>query len=66
MDCGRKYGDEYGFPDLIIPSDIWVAISPTGNEGGLLCPSCICRRVHAAGFTNVRVRFTSGPFVVVE
>jgi len=44
-DCKRKYGDEYGFPDLIIPLDVWRQISPTKNEGGLLCPSCICARL---------------------
>jgi hypothetical protein len=62
-DCGRAYGDEYGFPDLVVPHDAWKVISPTGHEGGLLCPSCICRRAHAAGLENVTARFTSGPFV---
>ena len=60
IDCGRKYGDEHGFPDLVIPNDAWKAISPTGDDGGLLCPSCICRRLHDAGITTTG-RFTSGP-----
>lgn len=59
-DCGRKYGDEFGFPDLIVPHDVWNRISPNRNEGGLLCPSCICRRLFLAGI-ETRGFFTSGP-----
>ena len=59
-DCGRRYGDAYGFPDLVIPDDAWVQISPSGDEGGLLCPSCICRRLHDAGIYTTGV-FRSGP-----
>lgn len=59
-DCGRPYGDEHGFPDLVIPHDIWKRISPSGDEGGLLCPSCICGRLHAAGIETTG-KFTSGP-----
>ena len=58
-DCGREYGSA-GFPDLIIPHDDWAAISPTGDEGGLLCPSCICARLEIAGIKTVG-GFTSGP-----
>lgn len=62
-DCGRKYGDEYGFPDLVVPNDVWeLFLSPTKSEGGLLCPSCMCKRARAAGLTGIRARFTSGPF----
>lgn len=59
-DCGRRYGDAYGFPDLIIPNDVWLEISPLGDEGGLLCPSCICRRLY---LKNIKTsgKFTSGP-----
>lgn len=59
-DCGRRYGDEYGFPDLIIPDDAWTKISPRGNDGGLLCPSCICRRLSQQGI-RCRGKFMSGP-----
>ena len=62
IDCGRKYGDEYGFPDLVIHDEAWKSISPTGHDGGLLCPSCMCRRAHDAGI-KCEARFTSGPFV---
>ena len=64
-DCGRPYGDEHGFPDLIVPSHVWSKISPTGDLGGLLCPSCICARLH-----NARIRcegaFMSGPIETVS
>lgn len=60
-DCGRPYGDEHGFPDLVIPNYIWKRISPSGDEGGLLCPSCICKRLYAAKIMNVEAAFMSGP-----
>ena len=60
-DCGRRYGDKYGFPDLVVPHEIWKQISPTGDEGGLLCPSCMCRRAYEAGI-ETWAWFMSGPF----
>lgn len=60
-DCGRRYGEEYGFPDLIVPDAIWALISPSGDECGLLCPSCMCRRAHEGGI-RCRATFKSGPF----
>jgi len=62
-DCGRLYGNEYGFPDLVIPNWAWRAISPSGNGGSLLCPSCICKRLHDAGIKNCPHEFGSGPLV---
>ena len=56
-DCHRLYGSP-GFPDLVIPNDTWKAISPTGDEGGLLCPSCICERLVARGFAPVCALYT--------
>ncbi|KKK67572.1 hypothetical protein LCGC14_2952710, partial [marine sediment metagenome] len=64
VDCGRHYGDEYGFPDLVLPSDIWAAISPRGDGGGMLCPSCICKRLADRGLENVPAVFRSGPCFV--
>lgn len=60
VDCHRQYGDAFGFPDLIIPDAAWAKISPTGHGGGLLCPSCICKRLFDAKVECVG-RFTSGP-----
>jgi hypothetical protein len=64
--CGRQYGDEYGFPDLIITKNAWHRISPTGDDGGLLCPSCICQRLHEVGMRNVEGAFMSGPIKSVD
>ena len=61
FDCGRKYGDEYGFPDMILPNEPWRVISPDGEGNGVLCPSCICKRLHDAGLEKVPVYFASGP-----
>lgn len=60
-DCGYKYGAP-GFPDLVVPDDVWRQISPTGDEGGLLCPSCLCARLTISGITCAG-SFTSGPLV---
>lgn len=65
-DCGRQYGNEYGFPDLIITKEAWHRISPSGDDGGLLCPSCICKRLAAAGLREVEGAFMSGPIKSVD
>ena len=59
-DCGRRYGEEYGFPDLIIEDWAWIKISPRKSEGGLLCPSCICRRLKELNI-ECKGYFASGP-----
>jgi len=64
-DCGRKYGHENGFPDLIIPFHAWKRISPTGDDSGLLCPSCICKRLFEAGI-QCEAAFMSGPIISVS
>jgi hypothetical protein len=63
-DCKRPYASG-GFPDLIIPFDAWKRISPTGDDGGLLCPSCICQRLHDAGI-RCEGAFMSGPIESVS
>ncbi len=60
QDCGRLYGEEHGFPDLIIPFWAWEKISPSKDDCGLLCPSCICARLHKAGI-KCPGAFMSGP-----
>jgi hypothetical protein len=65
-DCGRSYGDEFGFPDLIIPLDVWERISTAKDESGLLCPSCICKRLYDAGISGVEGAFMSGPIESVN
>ena len=41
-DCKIEYGK---FPDMLVSDETWKEISPTGNEGGVLCPTCIARRM---------------------
>lgn len=62
-DCDRTYSSG-GFPDLIIPFWAWKQISPSGDDGGLLCPSCICQRLHDAGI-SCEGAFMSGPIISV-
>lgn len=64
-DCDRPYGEEHGFPDLIIPFDAWKRISPSGDEAGLLCPSCICQRLYKAGI-KCSGAFVPGPIQSVD
>lgn len=64
--CARPYGAEHGFPDLVVPDSIWERISPTGGHGGLLCPSCICERLHKAGIESCPGEFKSGPLARTE
>lgn len=65
-DCKIPYG-EPGFPDLIIPTWAWNLIAPygpgKGTEGGagLLCPTCICRRLEEKDIKNIPSTFGSGP-----
>lgn len=63
QDCSRPYGDEHGFPDLIIPYWAWKKISSTGDDGGMLCPSCICKRLHAKNI-QCEAAFMSGPISI--
>ncbi len=59
--CGLPY-DDPGFADLVVSNDVWSQISPTGDEGGLLCPTCMVRAAAKAGLTRTRAIFRSGPF----
>lgn len=46
-DCRLEYEK---FPDMIIPAGLWERINPTEHEGaGLLCPTCIARRLDYIG-----------------
>lgn len=60
-DCGLRYGSE-GWCDVVLSDEDWLAISPTGHEGGVLCFTCIARRLVRAGRRNVAMQVTSGPF----
>lgn len=60
-DCGLMYGSS-AWADVVVPDDIWKQISPSGDEGGLLCFNCMVRRLVALGLENVPFQITSGPF----
>ena len=46
-DCGLEYGE---FPDMVIPDSLWEKINPTYHQGaGLLCPTCIAKRLDFIG-----------------
>ena len=52
-DCGEPY-----WMDAAVPNDVWARISPTGDEGGILCLRCIDRRCAALGIkTTARIYF---------
>lgn len=60
-DCGLAY-DSPGWADVVIPDIIWRLISPTGDEGGLLCFHCMVARLAELDLRNVPYSITSGPF----
>jgi len=53
-DCGLKYGGD-AWIEAIIPDKIWDEISPTGDQGGILCISCIARRLKQMGYRDIPV-----------
>lgn len=61
-DCGLVYGGE-GWMDVTVPDEVWHQISPTHDEGGILCITCIARRCERLLLENVPVKIQSGPLV---
>ena len=59
--CGLLYASRC-WADVVVPNEIWKQISPTGDEGGLLCFNCIVGRLEDLGLSNVPFKVTSGPF----
>lgn len=59
-DCGHRYGEQYGFPDMCVPFDVWKKIRPenTVDDGGLLCPCCILIRLHRAKIKSTATIFS--------
>lgn len=62
-DCHLEYTDP-GFQDFLVSNDIWRRISPTGDDGGLLCSACMMRALVKAGVTTEGA-FFSGPIISV-
>jgi hypothetical protein len=59
-DCGDQYGDP-GWIEAVVPHDIWAKISPSKDEGGILCVMCIAKRCGRLGLEDVPVLLTAGP-----
>ena len=55
-DCGLDYQD-IGWIEAIIPDKVWDFISPTGDSGGILCITCISRRLAENGLSRIPVWF---------
>ena len=52
-DCDLEYGGD-SWIEAVIPDKVWNEISPDGEGGGVLCISCIARRLREK-FPNERV-----------
>lgn len=61
-DCGLPYEGGH-WVESVVPNDVWREISPTGNEGGILCINCIASRLYEIGLSDVPVKLTAGPLV---
>jgi len=57
-DCGMVYGSD-SWIEGIVTDDIWNKIKPTKNDDdcGILCISCINRRLKILGYDNVPIWF---------
>jgi len=53
-DCGLEYGGD-AWIEAVIPDKVWEVISPSHNQGGILCISCIARRLTEYGFKNIPI-----------
>jgi hypothetical protein len=60
-DCDLLYSDP-GWVDTYVPDDVWAKIHPERDGGGVMCLTCITRRVVAAGLDRIPLQVTSGPW----
>jgi hypothetical protein len=60
-DCGLEYGSD-GWIEAIVPDYVWNLIRPEVAEGsdGLLCISCICKRISELRFDEKVPCFVCG------
>lgn len=67
-DCGLLYGNEHWI-EAIIPDKVWNKIKPEecAKDCGILCISCIARRLRILGYRDVPVWICgTEPFRVYE
>jgi hypothetical protein len=62
-DCGLPYSST-AWMDAVVPNDIWGRIAPTPHGGGVLCISCMARRLEKLGLRDVPLQIKSGPFLL--
>ena len=62
-DCGLDYRDP-AWIEAVVDDEVWRIISPTHDEGGLLCINCMARRLVEHGLDQVKVSITAGVFVL--
>lgn len=55
FDCGLDYGGP-AWIEAVIPDDVWAKIAPREGKYGLLCITCIARRLARLGLEKVPVR----------
>lgn len=60
-DCKLDYTSA-AWVDVVVPDAYWRLISPTRDENGLLCFSCMNARLLRLGLRNVPYYIASGAF----
>jgi hypothetical protein len=60
--CLLRYGGGHWI-EAVVANDVWERISPTGNEGGILCINCMADRLQRLGLHDVPVKLTAGPLI---
>ena len=65
FDCPQLYEAD-DWVEAVIPCEAWDQISPHEEGGGVLCVSCMARRLVAAGLNHVPVEITAGPMRTSE
>jgi hypothetical protein len=59
MDTAKCYDCELPYDDFVcdftIQNKLWKVISPKHDEGGLLCPLCMIKRLKNLGLSSVNV-----------
>ena len=63
--CGLEYGGDHWL-EIVLPNDIWAKISPTGDDGGILCANCIAERLNKLGMKNVSYKLVAGPLAITQ
>jgi len=65
-DCGLSY-DSHQWVECVLPHDIWELVNPSSDiGGGILCITCIVRRLAFLGLENVPVQIFNSTILVEE